>query len=160
MDFEDRITELEATLGHEELASVASGEVAYLIQLEYGWGGLSMAAARVRKPYKTIAGRVRVIGYYEKLLPGRNLDKDRSIVHELLEEFPELTYTDLRTAMSLDKDNPWVALDALRKLLKPEMSPERFALEVQAERRRNGHDQKRYVVDNGRGLRVTIERYA
>lgn len=159
MSFEERVTELEATLGHEQQATVASGEVAYLIQREFGWGGLAKAAATVRKPYKTIAGRVRVVAYYEKLLPGRNLDKERSVVHEILEEFSDLTYTDLRTAMTLDGDNPWVALDALRKLLKPEMSPERFAIEVGKERKRNGHEQTRYVIDNGRGLRVTIERY-
>lgn len=159
MSFEERITELEATLGHEQQATVASGEVAYLIQQEFGWGGLARAALAVRKPYKTIAGRVRVVTYYEKLLPGRNLDKQRSVVHEILEEFPDLTYTDLRTAMTLDRDNPWVALDALRKLLKPDMSPERFAVEVGKERKRNGHEQTRYVIDNGRGLRITIERY-
>ena len=158
--FADRTAELEATLGHEQQATVASGEVAYLIQTEHGWGGLARAALQVRKPYKTIAGRARVIGYYEKLLPGRNLDKERSVAHELLEEFTDLTYTDLRTAMRLDRNNPWVALYALRKILLPDMSPERFAIEVQKERRRNGHEQTTYVVDNGRGLRITIERYA
>lgn len=159
MGFDERVTELEATLGYEQQATVASGEVAYMIQREFGWGGLARAALMVRKPYKTIANRARVIGYYQQLSPRGNLDKERSVVHELLQEFADLTYTDLRTAMSLDRDNPWVALDALRNLLQPNMSPERFAIEVGKERKRNGHEQTRYVLDNGRGLRITIERY-
>lgn len=143
----------------EDAARLAMGEWAALCRREYGRGGLKQAAQHARRPYKTVYDRARLVDYYEQLLPRRLLAPGDSIARELLEEFPELTWTDLRLAQRLDAGNPWVALQALRTLVHPDKSIEQVARDIQQARRANGHEQTRYVIDNGTGLRVIIERY-
>lgn len=181
MQIDDYATELEQAGGDEDTARLTKAEIAAMCVLEHGHGGLTDACRKARRKYKTTWEHAQVVLYYERLLPGRKLEKCGSVARELAEEFSELNWTDLRTAMWMDRENPWAALKALRDIVTPEKPPEVVEAHVLAELRKQGKNPKRFtieqdgvratvsgyrpdlpsplVLDNGRGLRVTIERH-
>jgi hypothetical protein len=151
---------LSHNLARDDQVRLLDGEVARLIQLGYGHGALLQAARASNRAYKTLAERARVVGYWQGISAAQRLSPGESAARDLLDEFPALTWTHLRVAKGYSKD-PDTALPVLLAALTEGpaglMGPDQFAYYVGKKKKEAGHVQKRYVIDNQRGLRVTID---
>lgn len=142
----------------ENMGRLKIGEAAALLVQQFGWGALSEAAKRTRKPYKTVAERARIVRYYQDLSAGQNLSVGDSVARDLLAEFSTLDWTHLRVAKGVDKDNPMLALDQLRQAVSEGMSVQEFKRHIGRLRRRNGHKPTRYVMPSKAGWTTIIKR--
>lgn len=153
--FETLVEILRVSAGGEDDARLTIGEAASLINT--GWGDLKRAANQSNIPYKTLAERVAVIDYFEQLSASADLDINNSVARDYLAEFPMLRWKHLVIGKGL-KD-PAKTKIALERAIKDGMSVNEFARFVGRLKKALGHQPSRMVIDNGRGLRITIERY-
>jgi len=152
-NYETYVEALRTSAGLQDETRITQGEIAAVIASEYGT--LKQAAIDAHIEYKTLAEYRRVVEFYE-ILPGRNLIGG-SDVRRIMATFDTLRWTHLRLAASLRDYEE--AMDALTVAANEAQTPQQFKRYLA--RLNNGHRKpSRYVVDNGRGLRITIERYA
>lgn len=151
--YEALVEGLRTSAGLQDETRLTQGEIAFVIAEDYGQ--LKQAAIDAHIEYKALAQYKRVVEFYQN---STRVEIGNSNARAVMTEYPNLRYTHLRIAMSL-KDYQ-EAIEALGMANMSTMSIPEFQRWVARLRRENGHKPSRYVVDNGRGLRVTIERYA
>ena len=155
MEFEAGCDLLRESGEAEDRGRLLAGEVAALLQQEYGWGGLKEAAKTAHREYKTVAERARVVSYYQRLSAGQ-IFPGSSVARELLDEYPLLTWTHLRVAKGLDKSNPQVALQALRD--GQDMTPLEFKRYIAQLKAGTGWHPERYIFQARAGYTVIVKR--
>jgi hypothetical protein len=151
--YEAYVEALRTSAGLQDETRITQGEIAAVIASEYG--ALKQAAIDAHIEYKALAQYKRVVEFYEN---STRVEIGKSNARAVMSEYPNLRYTHLRVAMSLNDYQE--AIDALGMANMGTMSIPEFQRWIAKLRRENGHKPSRYVIDNGRGLRVTIERYA
>ena len=149
------ISTLQNTHFHEDDARLMAGECAAVIAIE--WGDLKRASLDSGYEYKTLAERAEVVKFCQQFSAHAELEPGNSIAREYLAEFPVLHWKHLVIAKGL-KD-PAKAKVALERAVKDGMTVPQFGRFVRRMKKALGHAQGKIVIDNGRGLRVTIERY-
>lgn len=145
-------------VGGENDARLTQGEAASLINQHFGWGGIGEAATQTNQEYKTLAERCRVVEYYQALSAGQKVEVRSSVARDLLSEYPVLTWTHLRIAKGLSKDDPRVALAALDKAVADDMTPKAFKRFIAQGRRAQGLKPTRLSFPARAGYTVTIKR--
>jgi len=155
--FEVLVEAISSSTSDEDNARLMQGEAAALMHEYYGQGGLTEAAKMSHSEYKTLAERARVIRYYQRLSfsAGQKLALHDSVARELIEEFPTIRWTHLRTAKGISS-NPWEALSALKD--GHDMTPKEFKRHISKLRRQNGHKPTRMLIDCRAGYKMTIVR--
>lgn len=152
------ITVIAEAVGNENDARLTQGEASSLINVHFGYGGINVAAKQTNQEYKTLAERCRVVDYYQPLSAGQKLEVGSSVAREMLSEYPVLTWTHLRVAKGLSKEDPAVAWGALEHAALNNMTPKEFKRYVAKMRRAAGHKPTKMIIQARAGYTVTIKR--
>jgi hypothetical protein len=156
--FDMLVSTISEATENEDEARLTQGEAAALIHEHYGQGGIKRAADETHCEYVTLAERCRVVEYYQRLISARQISMRDSIARELMAEFPTLRWSHLRLAKGLSKDNPWLALNALREAVDQSLTPKAFKRHVARRRRANGYVPTKIHIEGRAGYWLTISK--
>jgi hypothetical protein len=96
--------------GVEEDASLLKAEIAAVAKIYHKRGAITELARKHNASVKTTSEHANVVIYYQEMSARQNLGEGQSVVRELLDEFPVLTWSHLRIARRYNKQNPQAAM--------------------------------------------------
>ena len=155
-EYEKLVEGLRTSAGLQDETRITQGEIAFVISSDYG--GLKQAAIDAHIEYKTLAEYKRVVEFYG---PTDNNSAWQntigcSLARTLLYDYPTIRWTHLRIAARLRDFED--AMDALLTASEESWTPAQLKRHVEKLRKHNGEHPPRYVIDNQRGLKLTIDR--
>ena len=151
-EYEQLVEGLRASAGLHDEALLTQGEIAAAIYREYG--KLKQASIDSHIGYKALSQYKCVVEFYNN---STRVEIGNSNARLILDSLDTLHFSHLRIAMGLGDYEE--AMEAIHLAADEAMTTRQLERHIAKIHSKNGTTPKRYIIDNERGLKVTISRY-